>query len=83
MDISNLPNKKEKGRILRVKLGYNPNSSSMGSMVFVFPATLLVVTVGFGAISGIIMSVFIKRSGKKVKNDTADASKKVKGEERI
>jgi hypothetical protein len=82
MDTSNLPNKKEKGRILRVKLGYNPNSSSMGSMIFVFPATLLAVTVGFGAISGIIMSVFIK-SDKKVKNDAADALKKVKGEERI
>jgi len=81
MDASNSPNKKEKGRILRVKLGYNPNSSSMGSMVFVFPAALLAVTVGFGVISGIIMSVFIKPD-KKVKNDTADASKKVKGEER-
>jgi hypothetical protein len=83
MDASNSPNKKEKGRILRVKLGYNPNSSSMGSMIFVFPAALLAVTVGFGAISGIIMSAFIKRSDKKVKNDAADASKKVKGEERI
>jgi hypothetical protein len=82
MDASNSPNKKEKGRILRVKLGYNPNSSSMGSMVFVFPAALLAVTAGFGVISGIIMSVFIK-SDKKVKNDAADASKKVKGEERI
>lgn len=82
MDISNLPNKKEKGRILRVKLGYNPNSSSMGSMIFVFPAALLAVTAGFGVISGIIMSVFIKPD-KKVENDTADASKKVKGEEQI
>jgi hypothetical protein len=82
MDASNSPNKKEKGRILRVKLGYNPNSSSMGSMIFVFPAALLAVTAGFGVISGIIMSAFIK-SDKKVKNDAADASKKVKGEERI
>jgi len=82
MDASNSPNKKEKGRILRVKLGYNPNSSSMGSMIFVFPAALLAVTAGFGVISGIIMSVFIK-SDKKVKNDAADASKKVKGEEQI
>ena len=82
MDASNSPNKKEKGRILRVKLGYNPNSSSMGSMIFVFPAALLAATVGFGAISGIIMSAFIKPD-KKVKNDVADASKKVKGEERI
>ncbi len=76
MDILNSPNKKEKGKILRVKLGYNPNSSSMGSMVFVLPAALLAVTVGFGAISGIIMSVFIKKSDKEVQRDAADASKK-------
>jgi len=71
------------GKILRVKTGYNPNSSSMGSIIFVLPAALLAVTVGFGAISGIIMSAFIKSPDKKVKNDAADASKKVKGEERI
>lgn len=76
MDVLNSPNKNPKGKILRIKLGYNPNSSSMGSMVFILPAALLAVTVGFGAISGIIMSVFIKRSDKKVENDTADASKK-------
>jgi len=76
MDVLNSPNKNPKGKILRIKLGYNPNSSSMGSMVFILPAALLAVTVGFGAISGIIMSVFIKRSDKKLKNDTADASKK-------
>jgi hypothetical protein len=80
MDVLNSPNKNPKGKILRIKLGYNPNSSSMGSMVFIFPATLLAVTMGFGAISGIIMSVFIKRSDKKVENDTADASKNIEGE---
>jgi hypothetical protein len=76
MDVLNSPNKKEKGKILRVKPGYNPNSSSMGSMVFVLPAALLAITAGFGVISGIIMSVFIKKSDKEVQEDTADASKK-------
>ncbi len=52
-----------KGRILRVKHGYNPNSSSLGSeffAVFVLPAGLLAATAGFGAVSGLIMSAFIK-----------------------
>lgn len=29
------------GRVLRVKEGYNPNSSSLGSVVFALPAALL------------------------------------------
>lgn len=52
-----------KGRILRIKHGYNPNSSSLGSeffAVFVVPAGLLAATAGFGAVSGLIMSAFIK-----------------------
>ena len=73
--------KNSKGRILRVKMGYNPNSSSIGSIVFILPATLLAVTAGFGIVSGVIMSVFIKKSDRKVQNDTADISKNAKGEE--
>jgi hypothetical protein len=69
MDTVNSPGKNTKGRILRVKQGYNPNSSSMGSIVYVLPATLLAITIGFGAISGIIMSAFIKRDEKPVQND--------------
>jgi len=76
MDGLNLSGKKAKGRILRVKQGYNPNSSSMGSIIFIFPAALLAVTVGFGMISGAIMSAFIKRSDKTNKNDSADNSEK-------
>jgi Na+/melibiose symporter-like transporter len=59
----------KKGKILRVKMGYNPNSSSMGSMVFILPAALLAITAGFGVISGIIMSVFLKKSDKKAKEE--------------
>jgi hypothetical protein len=52
-----------KGKILRVKIGYNPNSSSIGSMVFAIPAAMLGVAVGFGTLSGIIVSAFSKKSG--------------------
>ena len=76
MDELNLAGKKAKGRILRVKQGYNPNSSSMGSIIFIFPAALLAVTVGFGMISGIIMSAFIKKSDKINKNDSAENPEK-------
>lgn len=76
MKTFNSTDKKGGGKILRVKTGYNPNSSSMGSIVFVVPAALLGITAGFGVISGIIMSAFIKKSDKKVKNDTTDASEK-------
>jgi hypothetical protein len=49
-----------KGKILRVKPGYNPNSSSMGSIVFSFPQIMMGVTAIFGAVSGIIISRFMK-----------------------
>ena len=48
-----------KGRILRVKSGYNPNSSSMGSMIFVLPASLLAATICFGTVSGMILSAVL------------------------
>lgn len=54
----------KKGRILRVKHGYNPNSSSLGSeffAVFVVPASLFAVTIGFGAVSGMIFSAFMRQ----------------------
>ena len=46
----------QQGKILRVKQGYNPNSSSIGSIIFVMPAALLGITAAFGAVSGVIMS---------------------------
>lgn len=53
-----------KGKILRVKEGYNPNSSSIGSMVFALPAALLGITAAFGIVSGIIMAAFMTKTGK-------------------
>jgi hypothetical protein len=51
-----------RGKILRIKEGYNPNSSSVGSIVFSFPAALLAVPVLFGTVSAIVFSTF---TGKK------------------
>ncbi|MHC4211762.1 MAG: hypothetical protein ACYSWP_00180 [Planctomycetota bacterium] len=59
-----------KGNILRVKQGYNPNSSSIGSIIFALPAALLGVTAGFGAVSGIIMGAFANKSPSKKKSES-------------
>lgn len=58
-------NKKHKGKILRIKQGYNPNSSSMGSIVFVLPVVLLVITVIFGALTGLFGSILARDFDKK------------------
>ena len=49
-----------KGKILKVKHGFNPNSSSMGSIIFALPVSLIAVTFGMAAISGVILPHFIK-----------------------
>ncbi|MFO7900136.1 MAG: hypothetical protein R6V58_13885 [Planctomycetota bacterium] len=38
-----------KGRVLRVKEGFNPNSSSLGSIVFSIPTALMAAPVVLGA----------------------------------
>ena len=43
-----------RGRILRLKQGYNPNSSSVGSILFSLPTMLLTATAAFGVAAGII-----------------------------
>ena len=58
-----------RGRVLRIKQGYNPNSSSMGSIVFVLPAALFIVTVVFGALSGLLAPLLLRKvenPGKKI-----------------
>lgn len=57
-----------KGKILKVKHGFNPNSSSMGSIIFALPVSLIAVTFGMAAISGVILPHFIKD------DSSADAS---------
>jgi hypothetical protein len=50
------------GRILRLRLGLNPNSSSIGTIVFAMPAALLGLTVAFGAAAGLLSSAFAQRA---------------------
>jgi hypothetical protein len=52
------------GKILKVKHGYNPNSSSMGSIIFALPVSLIAVSFGMAAVSGLIMSHFVKDADK-------------------
>ena len=59
---SDKPDAGLKGKILRVKQGYNPNSSSMGSIVFALPAALLGTTTVFGAVSVAVMAAFMKKT---------------------
>ncbi|HEG43716.1 MAG TPA: hypothetical protein ENH94_06690 [Phycisphaerales bacterium] len=76
MGVSNSPNKNPKGKILRVKLGYNPNSSSIGSMIFAMPVAMLSAAVAFGTVSGLIFSVFSKKknAADTEGEDTSDAT---------
>lgn len=48
------------GKILRLKQGYNPNSSSIGTMIFAMPMAALTAAVAFGTASGLIYSAFTK-----------------------
>lgn len=51
------------GKLLRLKQGYNPNSSSIGTMIFAMPMAALTAAVAFGTASGLIYSAFT--NGKK------------------
>ncbi|MBN2534287.1 MAG: hypothetical protein JXB88_15460 [Spirochaetales bacterium] len=53
-----------KGRIIKVKKGYNPNSSSIGSIIFTLPMTVITSGVCFGVISGIIYHYFMTKRKK-------------------
>ncbi|THB80732.1 MAG: hypothetical protein D3926_05705 [Desulfobacteraceae bacterium] len=48
------------GKILRVKRGYNPNSSSMGSIIYALPVSLIALSGGFVMVSNLICSQFLK-----------------------
>jgi hypothetical protein len=58
------------GKMLRIKQGFNPNSSSMGSIIFALPVSLMAATVGFSAISGLVLQHYIRRPSEK--ESTAD-----------
>jgi len=58
-----------KGQILRIKQGYNPNSSSVGTILFPLKASILAITAAFSTIAGIILSVLINPNKKSKKKD--------------
>lgn len=60
------------GRILRMKLGYNPNSSSIGTIVFGMPAALLGLTVAFGAGAALLSAGLMSRASRPADPEPAD-----------
>lgn len=67
-----------KGRILRLKIGYNPNSSSIGTILFAIPATLLAAGAILGAAMGFVYSSMI-RPGERPKRETGERSETAAG----
>ncbi len=63
---------RKKGNILRVKRGYNPNSSSIGSDIFTF----LAVAAGAGAFSVVLLNILqtIDRSVRQNKDQLTPAA---------
>ena len=68
--------KATKGRILRVKYGYNPNSSSIGSIVYVFSAQILGVAVVFGVVASLICSAFLGRPRGRAERSDSEPDKR-------
>lgn len=58
------------GRVLRLKLGYNPNSSSVGSVV----TTLLWSATAGAAALNIAAALIRERAGQKAQRDTSETS---------
>jgi len=59
---------------LRLQLGHNPNSSSIGTIVFAMPAALIGLTVAFGAAAGLLSAALLHRKDEAPeRTDTASA----------
>ena len=48
------------GRILRIKAGYNPNSSSLGTIIFAIPAAMVAAPVVYNAIAAAFASASLR-----------------------
>lgn len=69
------------GRILRLKQGYNPNSSSLGSIVFALPVTLIGLSALFGFAASLLTSAAMgRRSSPDTAQGTGDAGDRPDGE---
>jgi hypothetical protein len=67
---------RKKGNILRVKRGYNPNSSSIGSDIFTF----LAVAAGAGAFSVVLLNI-LQSIDSLVRRNKENLTAPVKGDE--
>ena len=52
-----------KGRVLMMKMGYNPNSSSIGTVVYSFPYAFIAVS----AALAVLAALLIKKTSKEKK----------------
>lgn len=79
MRLSNLPETVRpytgKGKILRLKEGYNPNSSSLGSIVFSMRAAVFAVPVILSTAAGFLFWLMRKPTSSKEYSDESDAKK--------
>ena len=62
------------GKILRVKQGYNPNSSSIGSIIFSMSAAVIPATIIFGMVASSISTAILSRVGKRKSGVNRDPS---------
>jgi hypothetical protein len=51
-----------RGKVLSLKEGYNPNSSSLGSIVFSYPEAWLLAPVIAGTVTAVLTNYFIKKT---------------------
>lgn len=75
-ELKNIPEYKGKGKVLRVKEGYNPNSSSLGSIVFSFPVALLAVPIVLSTAAALIAVKFTTNSEKESEEKNEEQEKK-------
>ena len=61
-----------KGKILRVKQGYNPNSSSIGSVIFSMSAAVIPASILFGMVAGAISTSILVRVGRTTSGETGN-----------
>lgn len=54
----------KKGKILKVKQGYNPNSSSIGTEIVIFFTSLAGLSFIYATVSAILSSRKLKKTGK-------------------
>ncbi|MCU0663919.1 MAG: hypothetical protein MUC50_16535 [Myxococcota bacterium] len=70
-----------KGRILRVKQGYNPNSSSIGSVIFSMSAAVIPASILFGMVASALSTAVLHRVGKRSSGETGRALKQAEDRE--